>query len=139
MTNKLRKIRETLRLVFANPLVQILVGGLVTTVTTLLFGVFKTFSPRLKGFAHTRWLTLLGTVIVLLGGVGLFVFKKHFQRLYGVLEIGFALAVGWSGVARVQSTNDLASWTAVVAAAYLVVRGWSNYDEARSKYPTTGI
>ena len=56
------------------------------------------------------------------------------QRLYGLAEIGFALAVAWSSMMRAQSTSEAASWLATLAAAYLVVRGLSNYEEGFEKH-----
>ena len=87
--------------------------------------------PKLTAFFHIWWLTLVGTLIVLLIGWGLYLFKNHHQSLYGVAEIGFALAVAWASIMRVQSTKDATSWLATLAAAYLIVRGLSNYYEGK--------
>jgi LPXTG-motif cell wall-anchored protein len=113
--------------------IEVLFTGLLGVLASLGFEAISKISPKLTGFLHVWWLTLLGTICVLLIGVGLFFFRKYRQREYGLIEIAFALAAGWSGVMKVQSTNDMTSWTTVVAAAYLVVRGLSNYDEARIK------
>ncbi|HEY6803733.1 MAG TPA: hypothetical protein VI306_09155 [Pyrinomonadaceae bacterium] len=90
--------------------------------------------PRLTAFLHVWWQALIGTLTVLLIGVGLYFFKKYYQRLYGLAEIGFALAVAWSSIMRARSTSDAASWLATLAAAYLVVRGLSNYEEGFEKH-----
>jgi len=63
-------------------------------------------------------------------------FKKHFQRLYGLAEVGFSLAIGWTSIVKVQSTpnnTDAVAWTVVIAVAYLAVRGLTNYDEAKKR------
>ncbi len=94
---------------------------------------FKPWWLELRGFLRLWWLTLIGTIVVLLIGFGLFFFKKYYQKVYGLAEIGFALAVGWASVMKVQLTNDVASWASVIASAYLVVRGLSNYDEGKRR------
>lgn len=86
--------------------------------------------PRVTSFWQIWWLTLVGTTVVFLIGLILFAFKKYYQKVYGLSEIGFALAVGWTSIMRAQSTADAASLLAILAAAYLMVRGLSNYDEA---------
>lgn len=104
------------------------------TLIKLAFDVFVALVwPRLTAFFHVWWLTFFGTIVVLLIGLVLFKFKKRFQRLYGLTEIGFALAVAWSSIFRAQSTADTTSWVAVLAAAYLIVRGLGNYDEGRRR------
>src|SRR2546427_9635627 len=100
-------------------LLELLVGVLAAVSTEYVFHLFGQISPKLRGFVHVWWLSLLGTIIVLLVGVGLFFFRKYRQREYGLVEIGFALAVGWSGIMKVQSANDISSWITVVAGAYL--------------------
>ena len=89
--------------------------------------------PKVSGFLHIWWLTLIGTTLILMIGFGLFFFKKRNQRLYGLAEIGFALAVGWASIRGVRSTSEIASWLAVLAAAYLIVRGLDNYEEGRKR------
>ena len=92
--------------------------------------------PRVSGFLHVWWVTLIGTALLLFIGIGLFFFKKLSQRLYGLAEVGFALAVGWASVVRARSTSDAASWLAVLASAYLIVRGLSNYQEGKEERRT---
>lgn len=89
--------------------------------------------PALNRFLHVWWLTLIGTVVISLIGFGLFLFRKYYQKFYGLAEIGFALAVGWTSIARAQTRGDAASWIAVLAAAYLIVRGLTNYEEGKRR------
>jgi hypothetical protein len=88
--------------------------------------------PKLTRFLNVWWLPLIGTFLIVVTGFGLFIFRKYYQKWYGLAEIVFASAIGWSSVIRIRST-DIASWTAVLAAAYLVVRGLTNYDEGKKK------
>ena len=86
--------------------------------------------PTLESFLHVWWLTALGTIAILLIGTALFFFKKHAPIYYGLGEIGFAATVAWTSIMRAQTT-DATSWVPIAGAAYLVVRGWTNYDEGR--------
>ena len=107
------------------PLLAMVCGSLFYKALSFLFGT-------LWWLLNLRGATLVGTILVLLLGAALFYFKKHHQKFYGLAEIGFALAVSWSSIMRVQSISDATSWITVLAAGYLVVRGMSNYDEGRS-------
>ncbi len=130
MIDKVRKRKDRVGQILIHFLVAMLMAVLAN------YGIevfYRKVSPKLKSLVHIWWFTLVGTIVVSLVGLGLFFFRKYRQREYGLIEIGFALAVGWSGMVKVQSTNDIAAWTTVVAAAYLVVRGLSNYDEGRQK------
>jgi len=89
--------------------------------------------PVLAALWHVWWLTAIGTIAVLLVGVGLFFFRKHYRMYYGLSEVGFALTVSWISLARAQTVQDAASWIAVVAAAYLIVRGLDNYEAGRTE------
>jgi hypothetical protein len=105
--------------------------GIAANIVTSIF-ITKSW-PKLNVVAP-RWLgTVVGAVIVAVVGLGLFLFRKYHQKIYGLAELGFALAVGWSSLRRAQTTSDLASWIAVLAAAYLIARGLLNYDEGRNK------
>ena len=115
-------------------LIEFLIGGLAATLFEFFFDFyFASLWPKLKGLLHLWWLTPDGTVVIFLVGLGLFFFKKYRQKMYGLGEIGFALAVGWSSMMQAQSTNDMTSWITLLASAYLVVRGLSNYDEGRER------
>ncbi|HEV7745233.1 MAG TPA: hypothetical protein VGO56_09580 [Pyrinomonadaceae bacterium] len=106
------------------PLLAIICGGLFYQALSFLF-------TTLWWLLNLRGVTLFGTILVLLLGAALFYFKKRHQKFYGLAEIGFALAVSWASITRVQSISDTTSWITVLAAGYLVVRGMSNYDEGR--------
>ena len=68
---------------------------------------------------------------MLLLGAGLFIFKKHYLKTYRLGEIGFASALACSTIFRAPSINDTAGLLSVFAAAYLVVRGLTNYEEGK--------
>jgi len=112
------------------PLLALVVGSLLYQGLSVLFA---TLWPKLKLLLDLRGVTLVGTIVILLLGAVLFYFKKHYQKLYGLAEIGFALAVSWSSMMRTQSMSDATSWITVLAAGYLVVRGMSNFDEGRKR------
>lgn len=74
-----------------------------------------------------------GTVLVLLLGTGLFFLKKYYLKTYALAEIGFALSLVCTTIRRTPSIDDTAGLLAVFAAAYLVVRGLTNYEEGKKQ------
>lgn len=120
------------------PYVKFILHPLVIAVFSILASVIgEAFIhwiwPYLTSFLHVWWFRAVGTLTVLLIGWGLFRFKKHYQTVYGMAEIGFALTGGWASLGRVQIAQDISSWIAVIASAYLVVRGLTNYEEGKNK------
>jgi hypothetical protein len=105
-----------------NPLVLMVLSVLLTVALRLV-----------SDFGYVWWIRPIGTLFVFLVGVALYLFRKHYQRVFGVSEVLFALTVSWISIARAQILQDGASRIAVVAAAYLIVRGLSNYEEGRKK------
>jgi len=101
--------------------------------TILLRLLLEKARPYLSGLWHLWWFRTVATVLVSIIGGALFLLKRRFQTVYGLSEIGFALVVIWSGIGRVQTSGDAASWIALVGGAYLIVRGLTNYDEGRKK------
>jgi hypothetical protein len=61
--------------------------------TNLLAKLIDRLLPYLTAFWSVWWFTAIGTVVVLLIGVGLFLFRKNYQPLYGLSEVGFGLTV----------------------------------------------
>jgi hypothetical protein len=127
-----QNLTKTLWKISRHPLSAVVLGALSAAILEKLF---TALGPKLGSFLHVWWVTVIGTIVVLISGSGLFLFKKTYQALYGLAEVGFALAVGWTSMMRVQTIGDGASWIALVAAAYLIVRGLSNYEEGRKKTP----
>ena len=113
-----------------NPLLSIILSVLLTIALRLLI---ESTWPYLPGLWNVWWFRTIGTFIVALIGGGLFLFRKYHQVAYGLSEIGFALTVCWISIGRAQTAQDAASWIAVVAAAYFVVRGLTNYEEGKKK------
>lgn len=100
----------------------------------IVSSVLLTVALRLlSDFGYVWWIRPIGTLFVFLVGVALYLFRKHYQRVFGVSEVIFALTVSWISIARAQILQDAASRIAVVAAAYLIVRGLTNYDEGKKK------
>lgn len=120
------RIIAVLGFIIFGPLAVFLIGliieGFFRFVPALLF--------KLRDFTHIWWLTLFGTIVISCIGLGLFCFRKYFQKMYGLTEVAFALAFGWSSM-RVQFTGGSASWISILASAYLVVRRLSNFDQDR--------
>jgi len=115
-------------------------ADVLETVTFLFLGVLffggillvrGTVWPQLRELIHYRWFAMFGTTAVFVVGLGLFLIKKRYQRLYGLAEIGFGLSLSWSIMKSPEAVGSMASWVAVIATAYLVVRGLSNYAEGR--------
>jgi len=105
-----------------NPLVSIVLSVLLTIALRLL-----------SDFGYVWWIRPVGTLFVFLVGVALYLFRKHYLRVFGISEVLFALIVGWISIARAQILQDAPSRIAVAAAAYLIVRGLTNYEEGKKK------
>jgi len=106
-------------------------------VLLMVLGVVLTVALRLlSDFGYVWWVRPIGTLFVFLVGGGLYLIKKHCQRVFGVLEVVFALTVSWISIARAQILQDAASRIAVLAAAYLIVRGLTNYEEGKKQAMT---
>jgi uncharacterized membrane protein len=113
----------------ANPVLSIILSVLLTIALKLLIER----GPYQPDFWDVLWLRTIGTIAVALTGVGLFLFRKYNQLAYGASEVGSALAISWISLGRVQTANDAASWIAVVAAAYFIVRGLINCEEGKKQ------
>ena len=125
-----KSTRQRRRSVFTEPVVSIILSILLTIALKLL--VEKAW-PYLTGLWNVWWFTAFATLVVLLTGWFLFLFRRRFQVVYGLSEIGFASVVISSNIARAQTTGDAASLIAIVGGAYLTVRGLTNYDEGKKK------
>lgn len=118
-------------IIFTNhPSVSIVLSMLLTIVLRLLV---ERFWSHLSGFWNTWWLSIIGTLIVLLVGGGLYLFRKYYQMDFGLSELGFAITLCWISIPTAQNQQDPASWIRVGAAAYFIVRGLTNYFEGKEK------
>ena len=69
-------------------------------VLLMVLGVVLTVALRLlSDFGYVWWVRPIGTLFVFLVGGGLYLIKKHCQRVFGVLEVVFALTVSWISIA----------------------------------------
>jgi hypothetical protein len=118
------------RIFIANPVVSIIFSVLLTIALKVL--IEKSW-PYLTALWNVWWFITIGTMVVALIGRGLFLFRKYYQMLYGASEVGFALAVISINLGKVQKETNAASWIAIVAAAYLIVRGFINLEEGKKK------
>jgi hypothetical protein len=76
--------------------------------------------------------------LVLLGGALAFAVRLWLRRVYGMVEVVFALIVTWKTVSDIADLSTLESSLALGAAMYLVVRGldnWMQGVEARGRTP----
>jgi hypothetical protein len=113
-----------------NSVVAIILSVLFTIGLKALF--VKT-SPSLISLWDDWWSTTIGTIVIALIGWGLFQFRKKNQTLYGFSEIGFALTAIWINLGKLQEETNATSLIAVVAATYLIVRGFINLEEGKKK------
>jgi type II secretory pathway component PulF len=118
------------RSVFAEPVVAIVLSILLTIALRLLL---EKVWPYLSGLRHLWWFRTVATIVLSLSGGALFLFKKRFQTMYGWSETCFAVFVIGTGIERVQTAGDAASWSAMVGGVYLIVRGLTNCDEGLKK------
>jgi hypothetical protein len=126
-----RKSSTQRKIVFIdNPVVSIILSVLFTIALKAL--VVKTL-PSLTSLWDDWWSTTIGTLVIALIGWGLFLFRKNNQTLYGFSEIGFAITAIWINLGKLQETPNATSLLAVVAATYLIVRGFINWEEGKKK------
>lgn len=76
-----------------------------------------------------RVLSMIGAVGVFVAGTILYFFRQHKRLLYAVVEIAFAIVTGGIAMRNAGTQEDLSVWIALVAAAYLVVRGMDNLQQ----------
>ncbi len=119
--------------VINQPVVSITLSVLLTVVLKLLI---ERGWPHLTGLWHDWSRTVIGTVVISVIGAILFVFRKRFQAIYGLSEVGFAFFVISINLAKAQRQGDATSRIAVVGGAYLIVRGLTNYYEGKKKETT---
>jgi hypothetical protein len=89
-----------------------------------------TLSPLFPWNGPMRWLShpvwrLLAIVCLLIGGIILFLFREFRREEYGQMEMSIGLVVGWDALGKIAASG-LANWTALAAAAFLIVRGLDN-------------
>ncbi len=104
------------------------------------FFVFILLLVTLAGFLSA---VFIGTVVMFLLGVALFVFRRKHRKWYGVFEIVSGLILAGYTLARFVSfdlrvsfldfllTRDsLPTLLGLLSAVYIIVRGMDNIDEA---------
>jgi hypothetical protein len=67
---------------------------------------------------------------ILGGGVGLFLFRRWQQFLYGVAEVIFAVSCIWYTLQGIDNHPTQLDSVSMVGFAYLIVRGLDNCDKA---------
>jgi hypothetical protein len=81
------------------------------------------------GLHGTQYLIVL---LVSLAGVTAYWFKRHNQRLYGLVEIVFALISATSLASGLTPGQAMISrWAALVGCAYILARGVNNYSDGK--------
>jgi hypothetical protein len=81
----------------------------------------------LSGHIGPAVLVPTGTLVTILIGFVLFLFRVYARRNYGVAESAFAVASIWVSVSRVvDRPSELSAWMGITASAYLLVRGLDN-------------
>jgi len=71
---------------------------------------------------------IVGFVISVLVAFALFAFRLFARALYGVTELAFGVVVLWGSFATVSNTGAN-KWPIVVAAIYVLVRGFDNLHQ----------
>jgi hypothetical protein len=113
-----------------------LVIGLVTSsLATWVFDNPSRVVGFLSSFLNQFWINLVGVILVGLVGAGLYYVRQRWRILYGLIEIGFALAYGWYAVNKVQHVGYI-EMLSIIAAVYLVVRGFDNVMIGRAEKRT---
>jgi hypothetical protein len=124
------------RVIIGKPVVWIILSVLSTIA---LKALVVNILPSLTSVWDDWWATTIGTCAMALIGWGLFRFRKINQTLYGFSEICFSITAIWINLAKLQSEApreaqpNATRLLAVVAATYLIVRGFINLEEAKKR------
>lgn len=118
--------------VIVNPVASIVLTVLLTIVVKLLI-------ERPSLFPTERWRQTIATIVVAGMGAGLFWLRKRQQIFYGTSEVILGVIGIWTIFEKLQKTPDPPSWVALIASAYLIVRGLTNCEEATTKVVVKGV
>jgi hypothetical protein len=103
----------------------IVIGLITSSISTWTFNNPSRVLGFFSSFLSQFWLNLVGAVLIFPSGAGLYFVRQHWHFTYGCIEIGFALAIGWYAINKVQHVGYGESLS-IIAAVYLVVRGLDN-------------
>lgn len=117
--------------VITNPVVSIVLSVLLTI-------VLKSLIERPWLYPTARWKQTVGSIIVAAIGAGLFWLRKHYQTVYGISEVSLGVIGIWTILEKLQTAPDPPSWVALVASAYLIVRGLTNCEEGTNQIVAKG-
>jgi hypothetical protein len=116
--------------VITNPVVSIVLSVLLTIALKSLIERTWLYPTALW---NGWWPRTIGTIVVAGIGAGLFWLRKRYQTLYGISEVSLGVAGIWAIFGKLQTAPDPPSWVALVAAAYLIVRGLTNCEEGTTR------
>src|SRR2546429_8684651 len=102
------------------------------------YHLFDSFLHDLSN-AYAIPTAIVGGLLILPLGISLYAFREKYLALYAYLEITFGIFYGiytigekshWGTISD-SSASNLASWTALAASLYIVVRGLDNRNKAK--------
>ena len=103
----------------------------------IVFYDIPTFFERLLNLPKNL-ITPITVLIILLGGVSLFYFRKRYRLSYGISECALGLIIGVEKTTE-QNIDNFASYdfylVILTASLFLVVRGFDNIYHALTKEP----
>lgn len=102
----------------------IVLGAVVSFAALLMLPKLQTASRSIIPILWMRVLT--GAIATLIVGFVLYIFRLSQRNLYGCVEIGFGAATAAVATFRLTGYDDASAWLAVVAASYIIVRGFDN-------------
>ena len=100
-----------------------------------LFSYGPALVNRLKSLVAAKWFHLICVAAILILGVGFYFFRSRQPKLYGLAECAFALVTAWNAADSASALGQT-NFLALIAAAYLMVRGITHFQQGnRSTEP----
>ena len=118
-------VRKSYKTVVAEWLINLSVGLGFASLQTFV-GRHKAFFSRLTGNGRL-WLVI---VLILLAYL-LVLLKRHYQSLYGTIEVVFAVVSSWQILGSNQAGGT--KLIAIVGGVYVMTRGMTNLSEGMSR------
>jgi hypothetical protein len=111
-------------------------GGLAAIIfISLLWGLIFPYidQPLDSMMEYLASLRFPIAAIVLISGVLAYKFKRYNQRLYGKVEVVFAIIGSFYVIREAKVPFALAQWATLAGFTYVIARGLSNVSEADAK------
>ena len=125
--------------VLINTLIEEIALGIATAVfygIVLIIGKFfgRRIFAALSNLIGLHSTQVAISVLTIGAGVLAFRFKKRNQSLYGLVEVVFGATSGIAVAFTISlRSSSLTQWATLIGCAYVMARGFSNYDDAKGR------